>query len=98
MSKSQSATLSTPLNTELFQMHANIVLSQDITEYAPLFSEIADAYFEREMYAEAGHIYEMLGADAGVSFRAYMMIFFAHLASYRQVVCTSFCKLQRVGV
>lgn len=48
------------------QMHANIVLSQDITEYAPLFSEISDAYFEREMYAEAGHIYEMLGGDAGV--------------------------------
>lgn len=78
-------------------MHANIVLSQDITEYAPLFSEIADAYFEREMYAEAGHIYEMLGADAGVSVRPHMMLF-AHLAWYRQAVCTSFCKLQRVGV
>ena len=48
------------------QMHAKIILAQDVAEYAPLFSEIADAYFEREMYAEAGHIYEMLGGDAGV--------------------------------
>ena len=48
------------------QMHANIVLSQDIAEYAALFSEIADAYFERELYEDAAHIYEMLGADAGV--------------------------------
>lgn len=48
-------------------MHASIVLSQDPIEYAALFGEIADAYFEREIYAEAGHIYEMLGADATVS-------------------------------
>ena len=47
-------------------MHANIVLSQDIADYAALFSEIADAYFERELYEDAAHIYEMLGADAGV--------------------------------
>ncbi|THG99335.1 hypothetical protein EW026_g2982 [Hermanssonia centrifuga] len=49
------------------KIHANIVLAQQISEYAALFSEIADAYFEREMYAEAGHIYEMLGADGGTS-------------------------------
>lgn len=48
-------------------MHAKIVLAQDTAEYSALFSEIADAYFEREMYAEAGHIYEMLGGDAGTS-------------------------------
>jgi hypothetical protein len=36
-------------------------------DYAPLFAEIADAYFEREMYAEARPIYELLGADAAVS-------------------------------
>ena len=48
-------------------MHAKVILAQDAAEYAPLFAEIADAYFEREMYAEAGHIYEMLGGDAGVS-------------------------------
>ncbi|EIW58576.1 TPR-like protein [Trametes versicolor FP-101664 SS1] len=49
------------------KMHAKIVLAQDTAEYSALFSEIADAYFEREMYAEAGHIYEMLGGDAGTS-------------------------------
>ncbi|PCH42829.1 TPR-like protein [Wolfiporia cocos MD-104 SS10] len=49
------------------RIHANIVLSQDITEYAPLFGEVADAYYERGLYAEAGHIYEMLGGDAGTS-------------------------------
>ncbi|KAM5536661.1 hypothetical protein V8D89_009756 [Ganoderma adspersum] len=49
------------------KMHAKIILAQDVAEYAPLFSEIADAYFEREMYGEAGHIYEMLGGDAGTS-------------------------------
>ncbi|EMD31266.1 hypothetical protein CERSUDRAFT_145423 [Gelatoporia subvermispora B] len=47
--------------------HANIILAQEVVEYAPLFAEIADAYYEREMYAEAGHIYEILGADAGTS-------------------------------
>ena len=52
-------------------MHAKVILSQDVAEYAPLFSEIADAYFEKEMYSEAGHIYESLGGDAGVSFRHY---------------------------
>lgn len=49
------------------KMHADIVLSQDVAEYAALFGEIADAYFERGTYAEAGHIYEMLGGDATTS-------------------------------
>jgi general transcription factor 3C polypeptide 3 (transcription factor C subunit 4) len=31
-----------------------------------LFVEIADAYFDHEMYAQARPIYEMLGQDAGV--------------------------------
>ncbi|TFY64254.1 hypothetical protein EVJ58_g2743 [Rhodofomes roseus] len=47
--------------------HADIILAQDVLEYAPLFTEIADAYFEREMYAEARYIYEILGGDAGTS-------------------------------
>ncbi|KAI0072549.1 TPR-like protein [Panus rudis PR-1116 ss-1] len=47
--------------------HAKVILSQSIAEYAPLFAEIADAYFDRELYAEAGQIYEMLGADAETS-------------------------------
>jgi general transcription factor 3C polypeptide 3 (transcription factor C subunit 4) len=49
-------------------MHANIVLSQDLLDYSPLFVEIADAYFDREMYAEASPLYELLGEDATVSF------------------------------
>ena len=48
------------------QAHASIVLNQDVVDYAPLFVEIADAYFDREMYAQARPIYEMLGQDAGV--------------------------------
>ena len=52
-------------------MHADIVLSQDVAEYAALFGEIADAYFERGTYAEAGHIYEMLGGDATVGANPY---------------------------
>ena len=47
-------------------MHANIILSQDLLDYSPLFVEIADAYFDREMYAEASPLYELLGQDAAV--------------------------------
>ncbi|KAF8631751.1 hypothetical protein AX15_002207 [Amanita polypyramis BW_CC] len=49
------------------KLHANVVLSQDVFDYAPLFGEIADAYFERKMYAEAKLIYELLGADVATS-------------------------------
>ena len=42
------------------------MLSQDVLDYAPLFAEIADAYFERELYADARPIYETLGIDAAV--------------------------------
>ena len=48
-------------------MHADIILSEDVLDYAALFVEIADAYFERELYADARPIYELLGADASVS-------------------------------
>lgn len=47
-------------------MHANAVLSEEVLDYAVLFGEIADAYFEREMYAEAKPIYELLGGDPAV--------------------------------
>ena len=50
-------------------MHAKIVLEQDVVHYASLFHEIADAYFDREMYAEAKPIYELLGHDARVCYR-----------------------------
>jgi general transcription factor 3C polypeptide 3 (transcription factor C subunit 4) len=47
-------------------MHADVVLAHDVMEYAPLFVEIADAFFERDIFAEARPIYELLGTDAGV--------------------------------
>ncbi|KZV61169.1 TPR-like protein [Peniophora sp. CONT] len=45
-------------------VHAAIVLREDPAEYAPLFAEIADAYFESERYEEAKPIYEALTSDA----------------------------------
>lgn len=47
-------------------MHADIVLSQDALDYAALHGEIADAYFELEMYFDATPIYETLAADPAV--------------------------------
>ncbi|KIJ97070.1 hypothetical protein K443DRAFT_10140 [Laccaria amethystina LaAM-08-1] len=49
------------------KLHGNAVLAEDILDYAVLLAEIADAYFEREMYVEAKHIYELLGADPATS-------------------------------
>lgn len=52
--------------TAYSQLHANSVLAEDVLDYSVLFAEIADAYFEREMYAEAKPIYELLGGDSAV--------------------------------
>ncbi|KAF8812960.1 TPR-like protein [Phlegmacium glaucopus] len=49
------------------KLHANALLSEDILDYSVLFAEIADAYYEREMYAEAKPIYELLGGDPATS-------------------------------
>ncbi|OJA08708.1 hypothetical protein AZE42_08889 [Rhizopogon vesiculosus] len=49
------------------KMHASIVLAQDVLDYAALFGEIADSYFEREMYADARPIYEVLGGHPATS-------------------------------
>ncbi|KAG2056694.1 TPR-like protein [Suillus hirtellus] len=49
------------------KMHASIVLAQDVLDYAALFGEIADSYFEREMYADARPIYEILGSEPATS-------------------------------
>lgn len=54
------------MGDDVTQMHASIVLAQDVLDYAALFGEIADSYFEREMYADARPIYEVLGADPAV--------------------------------
>ncbi|KIM61704.1 hypothetical protein SCLCIDRAFT_1215803 [Scleroderma citrinum Foug A] len=47
--------------------HANVVLAQDVLDYAALFVEIADAYFQQEAYDDARPIYEALGADPATS-------------------------------
>ncbi|KAF8209519.1 hypothetical protein K438DRAFT_1904162 [Mycena galopus ATCC 62051] len=49
------------------KMHTAIILAQDILDYAPLFSEIADAYFDGEIFGEALAIYEMLGRNETTS-------------------------------
>jgi hypothetical protein len=53
-------------------MHANIVLLNDVMDYAPLFAEIADAYYDKDLYSDAKPIYELLGADAGVSDKGFL--------------------------
>ncbi|ESK86429.1 TPR-like protein [Moniliophthora roreri MCA 2997] len=47
--------------------HADVILMEDPLDYAPLFVELADAYFERGMYAQARPIYEILGSDPNTS-------------------------------
>ncbi|KAF9526180.1 hypothetical protein CPB83DRAFT_896331 [Crepidotus variabilis] len=49
------------------QLHARAVLSEDVLDYSVLFAEIADAYFDKEMYSEAKPIYELLGGDPATS-------------------------------
>jgi len=70
------------------QAHASIVLSQDVIDYAPLFVEIADAYVDQEMYAQARPIYEMLGQDAGVCCPPHHRKLVVHVTR-RPVVCMS---------
>jgi general transcription factor 3C polypeptide 3 (transcription factor C subunit 4) len=82
---------------EANQAHASIVLGHEIVDYAPLFVEIADAYFDREMYAQARPIYELLGQDAGVCSTTH----FCHLVVYiahRQVVCMFSSRLLHVTI
>ena len=61
--------------TSFVQMHAGIILSQNAADFSALFSEIADAYFDREMYADAGLIYEILGGDTEVSILVHVLKF-----------------------
>jgi hypothetical protein len=35
-------------------MHASILLTYEVTEYAFLFAEIVDAYFDKKLYADVG--------------------------------------------
>lgn len=81
-------------------MHASIILAHDIVDYASLFAEIADAYFEKGMYSDARPVYEALGADASVRRSSLTLIFDsdiqALISSIRQVVCTSYYRQLRV--
>ena len=82
------------------QNHAKIILSQNVHEYAPLFAEIGDAYFDNEMYAEAGQIYEILGADTEVMMAAPRLHKPPDVPcdDLRRAVFTSSCKQQHVDV
>lgn len=76
-------------------MHADIVLGQEVLDYAPLFVEIADAYFEREMFAEARPIYELLGTDESVCILFVLAVFtlfiFAQTSSLYILLQTAAC-------
>jgi hypothetical protein len=75
-------------------LHANAVLSEEVFDYSVLFAEIADAYFEREMYAEAKPIYELLGGDPAVCQILSSQGFLSNYADYRPVLTTFFFKQQ----
>ena len=64
------------LNTidALFQLHANVVLAEDVLDYSVLFAEIADAYFEKELFADAKPIYELLGGDPAVRSSSFLRV------------------------
>ena len=51
-----------------------MVLAEDILDYAVLFAEIADAYFEMEMYMEAKPIPELLSANPAVCDSQYVFL------------------------
>jgi hypothetical protein len=77
-------------------MHATIVLAHDIIDYAPLFAEIADAYFARGMYGDARPVYEALGSDATVWNSNFDDGFWTDGWS-RRVVCMYSFRRQRVA-
>ncbi|KAL1658912.1 hypothetical protein GGG16DRAFT_119694 [Schizophyllum commune] len=54
-------------DTDEGKLHASVVLAEEHTDYAPLFAEIGDAYFEKGLWAEAKGVYEVLGGDVGTS-------------------------------
>lgn len=56
-------------------MHASIVLQEDVLDYAALFAEIADAYYEQGMWTEARPVYEILSADESVSAPTHQSVF-----------------------
>ena len=71
-------------------------MSQNIEDFAPLFSEIADAYFEKALYAEAKPVYEMLGADATVRIKISSLLpvltLFSQTSSIQVLIRTADCR------
>ena len=51
----------------IYKIHTKIILACNMLEYAPLFQEIADAYFENELYNLALPLYEDLASEEQVS-------------------------------
>ncbi|KAJ3569113.1 hypothetical protein NP233_g5266 [Leucocoprinus birnbaumii] len=49
------------------KLHASVVLCQNVKSFSVLFAEIADAYFEKQQWADAKPIYELLGGDPETS-------------------------------
>ena len=77
------------------KLHANAVLSEEVLDYSVLFAEIADAYFEREMYADAKPIYELLGGDPAVCQNfSQVNIHYLNELDYRPVASIFFFKRQ----
>jgi hypothetical protein len=75
-------------------LHANAVLSEEVLDYSVLFAEIADAYFEREMYAEAKPIYELLGGHLAVCHIISIHHSLSHQVCYRLAASIFFFKQQ----
>lgn len=69
------------------KLHASVILSEDVLDYAPLFVEIADAYYERELYADAKPIYELLGSDANVRFLSQRYVVKANVSQLTDQQC-----------
>jgi hypothetical protein len=70
-------------------------LSQPVKDFSVLFAEIADAYFEKQLWAEAKPIYELLGGDPEVS--TFSIIQHPYLIrSIRRVACIYCFKQQYV--
>jgi len=75
-------------------VHADIILAEDPLDYAPLFVELADAFYEKDMFEEARPIYELLGSSAEVSPILWFIVLHHELASeLRQAVSIFSSKL-----
>jgi general transcription factor 3C polypeptide 3 (transcription factor C subunit 4) len=55
------------------QMHASIILAEDVLDFSSLFVEIADVYFEHSRYDDALMVYEKLSEHAEVSILFYVL-------------------------